>query len=336
MGVTLKQIAEMAGVHKSTVDKVLHNRPGVSDEVRQKIRALLDEYEYESNPLAKALNYQKKKLPIAVVLPDVDARGELLAGIELMQRDCASFNLDVQFHIIPYPDAQGQAACLQSLLRENIAGVVVTPIEHESVREALRALDAARIPVVILHSDLEGAPRLCFVGQDVRQAGGAAARMMELLLGGAGQIGVISSQDTLAAVHAREDGFQKRLAGSRLTLHPTTYIRETPEDAYRAARALLAQAPLDGLFITCGCVPDVCRAVRDSGKAGRLPVVCFERYPDIIRLVRQGEIACTISSSLVEQGRRAMRALFEWLVYARRPEQEALYVANDILIPENI
>lgn len=26
MGVTLKQIADLAGVHKSTVDKVIHNR----------------------------------------------------------------------------------------------------------------------------------------------------------------------------------------------------------------------------------------------------------------------------------------------------------------------
>ena len=38
MKVTIKKIAEIAGVHPSTVDKVLHNRPGVSDEVRERIR----------------------------------------------------------------------------------------------------------------------------------------------------------------------------------------------------------------------------------------------------------------------------------------------------------
>ena len=73
MGITLKQIADMAGVHKSTVDKVIHNRPGVSDAKRQQIRALLKEYGYESNPLAKALNYQKKKMTIGVALPRVNA-----------------------------------------------------------------------------------------------------------------------------------------------------------------------------------------------------------------------------------------------------------------------
>ena len=86
MGITLKDIAAMAGVHKSTVDKVIHNRPGVSDAKRQEIRRLLEEYNYESNPLAKALNYQKNKGLIAVVLPVVDALPELKEGVELVRQ----------------------------------------------------------------------------------------------------------------------------------------------------------------------------------------------------------------------------------------------------------
>ena len=43
MKVTMKQIAEIAGVHRSTVDKVIHGRPGVSDDVRQKVQKIIDE-----------------------------------------------------------------------------------------------------------------------------------------------------------------------------------------------------------------------------------------------------------------------------------------------------
>ena len=43
MKVTIKKIAEIAGVHPATVDKVLHNRPGVSDEVRERVQKLIDE-----------------------------------------------------------------------------------------------------------------------------------------------------------------------------------------------------------------------------------------------------------------------------------------------------
>ena len=53
VGVTIKQIAEMAGVHRSTVDKVLHKRPGVSDDVRKKVQEIIDECNYEANPIGK-------------------------------------------------------------------------------------------------------------------------------------------------------------------------------------------------------------------------------------------------------------------------------------------
>lgn len=113
MSITLKEIADMAGVHKSTVDKVIHNRPGVSDTKRQQIRQLLNEHGYASNPLAKALNYQKKKLTVAVVLPPVDATPELRAGAERVQQDFISFNIELQY-FTPVSAAE-QAECLLSL-----------------------------------------------------------------------------------------------------------------------------------------------------------------------------------------------------------------------------
>ena len=76
--------------------------------------------------------------------------------------------------------------------------------------------------------------------------------------------------------------------------------------------------------------------MRDCGRAGQLTVVCFERYPAIVELVHQGEVSCTISGSLFGQGQRAMRLLFEYLVYGKPPEQERIYLSNEILLAENI
>lgn len=81
MGVTIKQIAEMAGVHRSTVDKVLHGRPGVSDPVRARVQRIIDECNYEANPIGKALQMQDKELRIKVLLLEVDALIYLKKGI---------------------------------------------------------------------------------------------------------------------------------------------------------------------------------------------------------------------------------------------------------------
>ncbi len=338
MSITLKQIAELAGVHKSTVDKVIHNRPGVSEAKRQQIRKLLEEYGYESNPLAKALNYQKKKMTVAVVMPVVDAMPFLKKGMELVKQDFNSFNVEVVYNEMPFSDAAGQAACLKNLVKSGVSGVVLLPIESPVVSEAMTELETAGIPVVTVNSDLEHAPRLCYVGQNMEQSGRVAARLISLWMPEGGELGIVSSRN-MSSIKQREHAFRQHLPActGNIEVVDIIDISETPEDAYQKTMELLERRPsLQALFITCGMVSDICRAVRDKGLAGKLTIVCYEKYPVIAKLVENKEIACTLSGDLAEQGRLAMRLLFENLIYERKPEREIFYTKNEILFRENI
>lgn len=341
--ITLKEIAALAGVHKSTVDKVIHNRPGVSDAKRQQIRKLLDEYGYESNPLAKALNYQKKKMKIAVVLPQVNAMPYLKRGMEQVQQDFNSFNIEVVYHEIEGTDAVAQSRYLHRLPEEGVSGVVLLPIEDPLIAGALKSLSAANIPVVTVNSSLTDGPRLCHVEQNAKQSGETAARMLSLLLPNGGAVGLISNQ-YVRAVKEREDGFvtylSKLQASDGLPDWPiceALSIQENSEDAYAKTTALLDRHPeIRALFISCGCVSDICRAVRDKGLAGKLTIICYERYPEIVELLKEDVISCAMNGHLFTQGRLSMRLLFEYLVYDKKPEREIYYTTNEILIRENV
>lgn len=341
--ITLKEIAALAGVHKSTVDKVIHNRPGVSDAKRQQIRKLLDEYGYESNPLAKALNYQKKKMKIAVVLPQVNAMPYLKRGMEQVQQDFNSFNIEVIYHETEGTDAIAQSRYLHRLSEQGVSGVVLLPIEDPLIVSALNALSDAKIPVVTVNSSLTDGPRLCHIEQNAKQSGETAARMLSLLLPAGGEVGIISSR-YVRAVKERENGFATYLYQlqdypnySRWPICEVLDIQENPEDAYTKTLALLDRHPdLKALFISCGCVSDICRAVQDKGLAGKLKIICYERYPEIVELLKSGVISCTMNGHLFTQGRLSMRLLFEYLVYDRKPEQELYYTTNEILIRENV
>ncbi|MDO4615746.1 MAG: LacI family DNA-binding transcriptional regulator [Lachnospiraceae bacterium] len=338
MSVTLQQIADMAGVHKSTVDKVVHNRPGVSDAKRQMIKNLLKENGYESNPLAKALNYQKKKMKVVVVMPEVDAMPFLRQGMELVQQDFNSFNIEVIYHTMAFSDPNGQAAYLRSLEKEGVSGVVLLPIETPEVAEAAAELNEKGIPVITINSDLEQVPHLCFVGQDVTQAGRTAARIMGLLLPNSAELAVISSRH-MRAVKQREQSFLDYLpqAAPNLHVNKLELIEENAESAYQNTAALLREHPeLNAILITCGEVSNVCRAIRDSERAGKMTVVCYERYPVIAELLKQGEVDATISGDLGDQGRLAMRLLFEYLIYGRKPESDRMLTRNEIFLKENI
>ena len=191
MSVTLKQIADMAGVHKSTVDKVIHDRPGVSEAKREQIRALLEQYGYESNPLAKALNYQKKKLTVGILLARTAASAALRRGIERVRQDFASFNIALDLRETEAADTEQQAACLREFRESGAAGVIACTANDEAVKTALCALHDADIPLILVHSAPKNMPCLCRIEQDVQQAGRTAARMLGLLLGGSGRVGVL-------------------------------------------------------------------------------------------------------------------------------------------------
>lgn len=47
---TIKRIAELAGVSTTTVSYVLNNRPGISEETRQKVRAIMEQEHYSPAP----------------------------------------------------------------------------------------------------------------------------------------------------------------------------------------------------------------------------------------------------------------------------------------------
>ncbi|MDO5134333.1 MAG: LacI family DNA-binding transcriptional regulator [Eubacteriales bacterium] len=344
MGVTLQQIAEMADTTKSTVDKVIHNRPGVSEKKRAQIRQLLKEHGYEANPLAKALNYQKRKMKIAVVLPGVTATPWIRSGMEVVRQDFQSFNIQTEFYDIGPSDAEGQAACLRRLSGENVAGAIIMPIRAEIVADAVRELISRKIPVVIVNSELPVDGSLCYVGQNMQQSGIVAARMMDLFTDGRADIGVISCHNMIGH-EQREQSFKNCVSTDypSFRVTDTKYILETPEDAYAETMELLRQNPeTNALFITCGCVEDICRAVRDyrqsfpeNNRPAQPAVVCYEKYDEIRDLLRSGEIACTLTGSLSKQGRFSMRVLFEYLVYDRIPDQKAFYFSNKIMIREN-
>ena len=78
---TIKEIAELAGVSKSTVSRYL-NHGYVSLEKAEKVRQVIESTGYQTNFFAKRLKMKYSKL-VGVVLPRMDsvAVGKLLAGI---------------------------------------------------------------------------------------------------------------------------------------------------------------------------------------------------------------------------------------------------------------
>lgn len=70
MAITIKDIAKAANVSKAAVSYVINDKPGVSEETRQKILRIMKEMNFRPNATARGLAGQKTEM-LGLVIPDI-------------------------------------------------------------------------------------------------------------------------------------------------------------------------------------------------------------------------------------------------------------------------
>lgn len=340
MGVTLKEIAALAGVHRSTVDKVLHKRPGVSDEVRRKVQAVIDSTGYRPNPAGRALQRQSAAIRLTAILLEVDARPFIERGIGKAVDELRMHNIQVDYRVCAYGDVETQRGQIEQAVAAGVDGIILSPLSAEPVRDAVNHAVAAGIPVVCTNTDIKDTGRLCYVGEDAEKASRIAGRILGEFLGGRGEIAVIASTSAMRAgtyfLKVRESGFLRYMQEHFPEIHVAECLpsQENPAMVYQTTLALLRRRPgLQGLYVVGGGVREVGRAIRESAPGRPLKVVCFEDYPEILELLREGIVTCTINSSTVRQGELPVKILLDYLMQDERP-QEHMYLPGQILVRE--
>ena len=69
--ISIKQIAKLSGVSVATVSRVINNNGRFSEETRERVMKIINEYNYTTNMAAKSLRVSKSKT-IGVIVPDVN------------------------------------------------------------------------------------------------------------------------------------------------------------------------------------------------------------------------------------------------------------------------
>lgn len=339
MKVTIKQIAEIAGVHRSTVDKVLHDREGVSPEVSQRVKNIIDELGYKPNIFGKALACQNKPLLIAVMLLKVDAIEEIKVGIEVAYSEYNNFGLKIEYYLTNNLDEEEQLHTLKLLKNKKISGLIISPLLSESVKSAIDDIVDTGVPVVTINSDIPNSKRMCFVGQSMSSAGRVAGELMGEILNGNGKVAIITSTCSLWCSSERQKTFEtvieERYPGIKIVDVIETF--EQRMVSFQKTLTLLKSVEdLKGIYITCGTVGEVGKAVKLLNKARQVKIISFDLYPEIVELVKEGIINFTIGQDLFGQGYKSVKVLFEFLFFNQKTKTEHIKTAIDIRLKENI
>ena len=338
--VTVKQIAELTGVSRGTVDRVLHNRGGVKPEVARRVRAAAESLGYRPNIVGKALAYQRNPVSIGVVINGVGNPffDRVLEGIEAARAEVADFGVHIIVKSSKGYQVERQLELIGQLKDQGIAGLCIAPINDDRIAQCLIALNGQGVKTVIFNSDIEDAPRLAFVGCDYEKSGRTAAALLGKFLGGRGRALVVYGSGRMLGHMQRVKGFLDVMAAQYPDIIITGMIENNDDDivSYERVKEALVQDTPQGCFFAAGGVGGGLRAVADAGLGGRISIVTCDETAEIRDALRKRLIDATIGQEPFQQGYLSVKLLFDAIVSRAEPPNQVIYTRTEIKVLENM
>ncbi len=344
MAVTIKDIAEAAGVSRGTVDRVLNGRGRVRPQVAEKVRRLAAEMNYLPNRAGRELAAIKRSLRIGFLLPGVDNGffDDILRGARAAERNLSDFGVSLLIRQVKGYDPQTHAEALRALGTEGLAGLCATTIDVPETRRAVEELREKGVPLIATNTDLPGTGRLSYVGCDYLQTGRTAGGLFSLLRIPGPRVLIVTGSREIEGHNLRIQGFREVLREKGVSFQETGFLICQDDDglSYRMTRKHLLSLPREKapncIFVAGAGVGGVCRAAEEWGPSSQEPLVLpFDDIPATREYIRKGRIPATICQEPFEQGYRSVKLLFDYLVGGIRPPEQ--YITRTVIkLRENL
>jgi ribose transport system substrate-binding protein len=254
-----------------------------------------------------------KKLKLAFVVNNASPFWTIArAGTDDAVKELGNVSLD--FRIPSSGQAAEQRQILDDLLAKGVDGIAVSPVDPANQTEFLDKV-ASQTLLITHDSDAPLSKRVCYIGTDNTAAGVEAGKLIKEALPEGGKIMVFVG--TLDAANAAERfaGIKKELAGSNVEIID---VRTDEADRARAMKNVedtLVKSPdiacLVGLWSYNG--PAILNGTRNSGKIGKVKIVCFDEEDQTLAGVAAGEIYGTVVQQPYEFGKQAITKMAKYL-----------------------
>jgi LacI family transcriptional regulator len=278
MTVTIRDVAERAGVSPMTVSRVTSGKGPVNPTTRERVEEAITALGYVPNRVARNLSRQRTGT-LAVLVPDsanpfftVIVRGAedvaRRAGFRLMLCNTEG-------------DLAREGEYLQDMVAHRVEGLLLAPASDLSRRNVQLLVDRA-LPFVLIDRTIHGFEGDVVLGDSVA---GARDLVTHLVTLGHRQIAIITETDDISTGRDRLQGYRQSLLAANITPDPQLIVRERFDigGGYRGMQRLLALAtPPTALFAVNNLVAvGALRAIREAGRdvPHDMALVCFDDVP---------------------------------------------------------
>lgn len=340
---TITEIAKRAGVSIGTVDRVLHNRAGVSEASRQKIQAILDEVGYKPNLHTSAVAL-RKEYRLAISVPKAEAGqywDHLLAGTKQAIEEYS--DIHIHLDILPY-DQFDPAACRQvfaGIPEMQPDAVIIGPAFDAETRNLCSVLEADGIPYVFVDTTIEGTRPLAAFTADQPAGGSIVGNILT-------HATPPESKIALLLTHSDEDSkalnSEQRRAGLERYFSDIGQAHRLIEEVFDPYDPYIEEH-LRGFFASNPGIAGAC-VLNSRGyfladflhREGldHITVVAFDLTETNVRSMKQGNIYALVCQQPQRQGFLAVTTLLEYLLYRRTNKNAQHFMPIDIVLRENL
>ena len=337
---TIKEIADLAGVSRGTVDRVLNKRGSVNPQTAEKILEIAQALDYKPNRAGLVLAAQKKNLKLGVILfgegnPFFD---DVIAGIHHKEEELACYNCCVTIKRVAV-DTNEQIRAIDEMIKDGVNGIAISPTNDVRLAAKIDELYEQGIPVVALNTDIKNSKRLAFVGSNYYQSGATAAGLMRLISSDDTiSIGIIAGSSEVLCHTERIAGFKHAIEKyNHMNVVETIMNHDDDFISYDMTSQLLKEHPqINALFFAAGGVYGGCRSVLAQNRTNDMTIITFDQVETTKEMILKDVISATICQEPFVQGSKPLDILFTYLATGDLPEQECNYTAVDIRIKENL
>jgi LacI family transcriptional regulator len=240
---SLRTIADIVGVHPSTVSRALKDPKSarIAPQTVDRIRQVAEEHGYAPNAWAKSLR-TRRSMMVGLTMPRLTDTG-LAQMFDAAQR--RALELGYQTVLVASEHAADPEAAMQRLLDGRTDGLIISTAHLQS--PDLDRLERSGVPFVLLNRSSGAHPGV--FGDDIQGGRLAAEHLVQL---GHRRIGSLAGPADVSTGHLRLEGFRRVLAEAGVPVNErwlaTTSLDVKP--AIAAAHAVLSRPDRPTALVT--------------------------------------------------------------------------------------
>lgn len=342
--IKIKDIAKMAGVSSGTVDRVLHNRGGVSESSKKAVERILAEVGYRYNIHTSAVSLTKEFNLVITTPGGIPGEywGSVMSGIEHALNEFYDINIHCIQALYNQFDVYSCRSAFDSVLQMSPDAVIVGPTFASETIRLCNELDKAEIPYVFVDSVIDGTSPVASYTTDQYACGHLLGKLLssftpsdaKFAICGTARVGDERSNNT----QERKKGFLAyfKETGRSDSVSEIRFSISNPKETEDIILELVKNNPdIKGIAVLNSRGYVVADILRRHG-IDDIRLMSFDLTSNNVRCIQNESIAAVLCQRPELQGFFSVKSLIHWLLYRNADTNKHHKMPIDVVFKENL